>query len=437
MKSILDLRAEAGPGTVGHSTGGGGRPAGWTVTGRLRVHETELEGYPVERPLKGVEVRVEASESGPSGPWSAWATTRTGADGGFTATCPAGGTGRFLRVQARLAGPDLGVEDATAVELAYPGSADRAWRTIWASDAELAGPDGDLGTRLVASGEPGDLGDAIFRRQALIWYVLRTTIDRLAAEDPWHRIGRPLTVLYPARGVGGASCQSGQRLYLDRDLPDWKPEGLLFFFWHAWQEFHTSGIRRLTGSPSAAFATGFAAFATTAWLHLAWGRRLPRPYSRHHLAAGLELGSLDQVERDELGVRNVLNLLHHGARQGWWSHLFGSAGAYPANRPDDDGDGVPDFRYEAGVSYRLDGRRLPSGPDHLTFWQLLRAFKPDPAHGWETALEVGDASCGVLRFLDRVVEIHSLGEPTRRMLRDCVDPLGTTEPYESLPRAAS
>lgn len=435
MKSILD-QLEALSGTAGHSAGGGGRTTTWTLTGRLRVHETELEGYPVERPLKGVEVRAEAGDLGADGPWSTWGTVRTGADGGFALTAPAGGGPRFLRVQARLAGPDLGVEDATVVELAYPGSADRNWRTIWASDGALAGPTVDLGTRLVASGQPGDLGDTTFRRQALIWYVLRTTVDRLAAEDPWHRIGRPLTVLYPARGVGGASYQSGQRLYLDQDKPDWKPEGLLFFFWHAWQEFHTTGIRRPTGSPSAAFATGFAAFATTAWLHLAWGRRLPRPYSRHHLAAGLELGSLEAVERDELGVRNALNLLHHGARQGWWSHLFGTAQAYPANRPDDDGDGVPDFRHEAGVAYRLAGRGLPSGPDHLTFWQLLRAFKPDPAHGWPTSLEVGDGSYGVLRFLDRVVEIHSLGETTRRMLLDGIDPLGTAEPFESLPRLA-
>jgi len=38
---------------------------------------------------------------------------------------------------------------------------------------------------VIASGQSFDLGDPIFRRSALVWYVLRSAIDRLNAEDAW------------------------------------------------------------------------------------------------------------------------------------------------------------------------------------------------------------------------------------------------------------
>jgi hypothetical protein len=169
-------------------------------------------------------------------------------------------------------------------------------------------------------------------------------------------------------------------------------------------------------------------------LHELWGLRLERPFNRRKVAAGLALSTLDEIESSDIGTENALRLLRVGDRRGWWSHLFGTAQQYPDNQPDDDGDGEVDHPGEVGVKYRLDGRRLPAGPYHLSLWDILRTYRANPAKGWKTDLEVGNPDYGLLRFIDRAVDIHELGEDVRVMLIQCIDPLAIGEPFESLPK---
>ena len=170
----------------------------WTITGQVRVRESEIDGDSHDRPLKGIEVKVSASDIGADGPWTEWGTVRTDADGDFAVSETNNGRSRFFRVQARLYGADLVVEDGTLADLGALDLADRNWRTIWKSDTQREGPAVSVGTRVFASGQALDLGDPIFRRQALIWYVLRATIDRLKDEDPWFAIGIQTKALYPS-----------------------------------------------------------------------------------------------------------------------------------------------------------------------------------------------------------------------------------------------
>ena len=86
------------------------------------------------------------------------------------------------------------------------------------------------------------------------------------------------------------------------------------------------------------------------------------------------------------------------------------------------------------MKQRLDQRQVPAGPDHLSLWDILRTFRANPAKGWNTDLEVDNPDNSVLRFIDRAVDIHDLGEDVRLMLRECIDPLATDEPYERLPK---
>src|SRR5262245_38269565 len=106
MKSIPDVQVETRP--QGGSGGGGGVKV-WTITGRLLVRESEIDGDSHDRPLKGIEVKVSASDIGADGPWTEWGTVRTDADGDFTVSESNNGRTRFFRVQARLVGPDLTV----------------------------------------------------------------------------------------------------------------------------------------------------------------------------------------------------------------------------------------------------------------------------------------------------------------------------------------
>jgi hypothetical protein len=62
----------------------------------------------------------------------------------------------------------------------------------------------------------------------------------------------------------------------------------------------------------------------------------------------------------------------------------------------------------------------------------MRAFRASTGTKWNTDLQVGNVDYGVMRFVDRVVDIYMLGEDVRVMLERCADPLATDEPYEAL-----
>ena len=181
MKSISDVQVEMSPssGTGSGSGGGGGAAKVWTITGRVLVRESEIDGDSHDRPLKGIEVKVSASDIGGDGPWTHWGTVRTDADGDFTVLETNNGRTRFFRVQARLVADDLEVNESEIDDVASFDLLDLNWRTVWKSCGQLEGPAVPVGTRVFASGGALDLGNSTSRRQALIWYVLRTTIDRL------------------------------------------------------------------------------------------------------------------------------------------------------------------------------------------------------------------------------------------------------------------
>src|SRR4051812_47823853 len=180
MKSIPKIQVSDDTPTVSGS--GGGRPKVWTVSGSLSVRETEIDGSAHDRPLKGVEVKVSASDIGRSGPWTPWGIVRTGSDGRFQVSEENSGRTRHFRVQTRLLGDDLEIEDPTLGDITALDVTDRNWRTVWTTTEQLEGPAVNVGSRVFAAGQPEDLGDAAYRRRALIWYVLRTAIDRLCEE---------------------------------------------------------------------------------------------------------------------------------------------------------------------------------------------------------------------------------------------------------------
>ena len=440
MKSIPDVQVETQSDTGSGGSGGGGGVKVWNITGRLRVRESEIDGDSHDRPLKGIEVKVSASDIGGDGPWTEWGTVRTDADGDFGLSESNSGRTRFFRVQARLISADLEVDDGTLEDVTSIDFADRNWRTVWKSSSQLEGPAVSVGTRVVASGQSFELGDATFRRQALIWYVLRSAIDRLEAEDSWFAINPKVTAVYPAHTVVQVSYNgSNGKIYLHQGQPDdqWRPEVVLYWLMLHWHDYHTHGSRKLSGWPSAHFAFGFALFASKVLLHELWGRRLEAPLNRRTVAAGLALSTLEEIEDSDLGVENALRILRYGERKGWWSHLYGTAQLFPDNRPDADGDDEPDHPNEVGVKQPLDGRQVPFGLHHLSLWGILRTFRANPAKGWDTDLDVSDGESSVLAFIDRAVDIHELGDDVRVMLRQCIDPLATAEPFESLPRLRS
>jgi hypothetical protein len=434
MDSIPQVQVESPSGSSVDRFGDGDKV--WTFTGGLLVRESEIDGESHDRPLKGVEVKVSASDLWADGPWTHWGTVRTDADGDFSLRVADNGRTRFFRVEARLYSADLEIDDGTLDDIESVDVLDQNWRTVWKSGVQLEGPAVAVGTRVVAAGGSFDLGDATFRRWALIWYVLRSAIDRLNAEDAWFAISDPVKAVYPAHSITEGSYNgAGGKIFLaDSDPNSWHPDVVLYWFMLQWHDHHVHGSRTLSGWPSAHFAFGFSLFAANALMHDLWGTRLDLPLNRRAVAKQLALSTLDEIENSDAGVQDAFRLLGCERRHGWWSQLLGTALAYPDGRPDDDGDGQPDHPGEVGVKQSLDGRQLPSGPDHLSLWDILRAFRANPAKGWPTDLQVGNRSNGILAFIDRAVDIYDLGDDVDDMLRNCLDPLATGDPYERLPK---
>ncbi len=430
MKSKPDVEIHHGSDTGSSS---GGSPKGtdtdkvWNISGQVKVRERQIDGESHDRPLKGVEVRVSASDIGASGPWSNWGKVRTDSDGHFNLRETNKGKNRFFRVQVRLFSADLEVEDPTSGDIKSLDVTDKNWRTIWKSGSQLDGPSVSVGTRVVAAGGGQDLGDVTFRRQALIWYVLRSAIDRLEAEDSWFGLGTKVVAVYPSRHIGGTHQNRGGKIHLhEDDAGAWRPDVVLEYLMRMWHDAHTVGSRKISGFPSFHFYRGFGAFAANAMLHELWGVRLDRPLNRRAVATVLELSTLNEINDHSDGVQNALRLLRVGARRGWWSHRLGTAQTYPDGRLDDQPD-------EVGIKHRLSRRELPPGPDHLTLWDILRAFRAHRSQGWATDLDVSDPDGGVMAFIDRALEINSADPSVEPMVKQSLDPLAVEEPYQSLP----
>jgi len=454
--SIPDVEPQSNTDLPSGSGGGGGSAKVWTISGRLSVRESEIlgDGEHRDRPLKGVEVKVSASDLGADGPWTGWGTVRTNASGDFTLHETNNGKTRFFRVQARLVGDDLEVNESKLDDLASFDLLDKNWRTVWKSGEQLEGPSVSVGTRVFAAGNALDLGNATFRRQALIWYVLRTAIDRLEQEDPWFAMNRKIAAIYPAHVISGTSYANGltRMIYLHQGQPDndWHPDVALHEFMHLWNYDHNQGTINWLGAicslrgehpidltthntqenPNVAFAEGCSEWASNALLHALWGVRLKKPLNRHWVSQ-LGLTTLEMVEKSDWAVESALRMLSYDENKGWWSHLFGTAESYPKNQPDDDSDGEPDHPEEVGVA-PLRQREVPAGANSLSLWDVLRTFRASPADGWTTDLQVGNVDYGVVRFIDRAVDIHHLGDDVGVMLKRCIDPLATDEPRSAL-----
>ncbi len=450
--TIPDVAVEKDP--TGAGGGGGGSPKVWTISGQLRVRESEIlaDGNHRDRDLKGIEVKVSASDIGADGPWTDWGTVRTDATGRYSLRESNSGKTRFFRVQARLVAGDLEVNDSKLDDVMALDPFDRNWRTVWKSEKQLEGPAVSVGTRVFAAGGGYDLGNETFRRQALVWYVLRTVIDRLVQEDAWFAMKRKIAAIYPAHVVSGTSYANGltRMIYLHQGKPDddWHPTTVVHEFMHLWNYDHNHGTINWLGAicslrgddpvdldthntqenPNVAFAEGCSNWASNALRHAIWGVRLARPLNRRHVARTLRLSTLENAEKSEHTVDSGLRLLSCSANRGWWSHLFGTADAAPKNL-------VDGFAHEVGIA-KLDRLGVPAGVNSLSLWDVLRTFRASPANGWDTDLQVGNVDYGIVRFIDRAVDIHHLGEDVRLMLKRCLDPLATDEPRDALPSRA-
>ncbi len=196
---------------------------------------------------------------------------------------------------------------------------------------------------------------------------------------------------------------------------------------HLWNYDHNSGTSNwlqaicdgdthaFQEKPAIAFHEGFAEYAKDDILHQVFGLQKVQPLNRraYRNSAGQALASLAVVEGSDDGVINALHLL---TTPDIYTRTFGTRTAAP----------VRDTTI-AGTTATA-GMTCPVSPN-LTFWDVLKVFKPAPESGWKTAWQVGTPSYGVVRFFERASDVlRRFDTETKDLYLALIDTTSTVEP---------
>lgn len=388
----------------------------WQFTGKILVDIDETVSYWNQmqehyggmaftfpnQPICGVEVRVQASAS--VGSWTSWGTTTSQADGSFSLTTTRRDDARLFRAQIRLKGDDLQVRwgslEANLVASLVPSAHNSPWITVWESSHTRRPPTVAVPEVHFAEGASGELGGD-FYRSAVTWYLTRSLMDRLLAEDSWIAFKHKINVIYPGPTISHDPYANGvyRSVYIPK--PTWTVDTVLHEVMHLWNYQHNHGTTNwlfaVCGStvsdqeqPYVAFHEGFADYAMEDILHQIWGFPKILPENRRVMSVNYATtrGALDLLERNHRGVIGALHLL---TAQNIYSLDFGTRDE-------------PFVGYTAQRLPLQKGRKCPT-PPNLIFWDVLKVFRADPDAGWPRDWEVGRASYGVFRFFQRASDI--------------------------------
>ncbi len=403
----------------------------WLVSGQVQVAVDETtesrERVRGTFNVAGIEVEVFGSLLN-SGGFASWGKTTTNSNGEFSlsesiAVFPE--KPRHRRVKARFSGKNLEVSTGT---LADAFASD--WYTVYQSDSKHERPTINISRRVFRSVGGGDLGSQRPYRQATAWFVCTRIMDELVRRDAWFAFKKKITMVYPANVVSGVPYANGvtRCAYIHHKGSNdwWTLDTLIHEMMHLWNWDHNSGTSNwlqaicdgdthsFQEKPAIAFHEGFAEYAKDDILHEIFGTDKVEPLNRHSYRNGRDqaLTSLAVVEGSDDGVINALHLL---TTPNIYTRTFGTrASTTPAGTT-------------AGTTSTTGGT-CPT-PPNLTFWDVLRVFKPAPESGWKTAWQVGTASYGIVRFFERASDIlRNFDTETKDVYLALIDPSSTVEP---------
>jgi len=407
----------------------------WTITGTLRVQESELTEVATYRPLPNAEVEVFASNFGI---YDSWGTVRTNSDGEFTLRKEKDKSKRKFKVQVRFADSELEINSgALSDPLGFLSPAIK----VFEHSSEVEGPSINIGTRSFVQGNSGELGSQQNVRQAISWYVMKTVINTLQATDSYFDFNGKIKVIYPANVVSGTSYANGVTrcayIHKNSSTDQWDVPTVLHEVMHLWNYDHNYGTSNWLAAVVCppdwdthsqeekrpiAFHEGFAEYAAYGLLQELWGHEpqtrfeRPKAYSRYGLRVGLGIHTADEVERNDGAVYRGLALLTGRAL---YKKVFGSE---EVRQPTADGF-LPAVLDSSNLS-------CPE-PAELSVFDVLKVFQANAAAGWPTEWQVGDNEYGLYRFFHRAADVLSgLDEGTKDLMLDLLDPDSTVEPQD-------
>ncbi|HEU5086893.1 MAG TPA: hypothetical protein VFT99_05590 [Roseiflexaceae bacterium] len=399
----------------------------WEISGKLQVEESDITGVTTRRPLANVEVEVMASNFGV---YASWGEVRTNSDGEWTLRKEKDKSKRKFKIKARFADSELEVNTGLLANIEdYLSPA----IVVFEHDHEVEGPDIQIGTRCFKAGASGELGELTNIRQAITWYLCKTVINTMQANDSYFSFDGKIHIVYPSNVVSNIPYANGVTRCAYIQTAWWSPDTVLHEMSHLWNYDHNYGTANWIGAVLCppdfdthslaerrpiAFHEGFAEYAAQALLHEIWGnepnsiRERPLPYSRNALVESLHLHTRDEVEQSDQGVFRALALLTSRAL---YKRRFG-----------DKDTRLDSYPYAQAVSTPT--RDCPE-PPRLTIWDVLKVFQANPGAGWPTEWQVGNNDYGVVRFFERAADVlPALDEATKDLMLNLIDPNGTLEP---------
>lgn len=362
----------------------------WSVTGHLKVKESETTGSTTTRPLDNVEVRLEGSKLFSSTGFKSWGETRTDENGFFEIEALKDKTARHLKLECRFKDTSLEIGRPWANALAT-GGLDGNYNTVWRSPDKTKDNEWSVGSLVFESGGRHDLGNREVRKHATWWFALKELLAALHRLGSWYDFNGRIHVAYPEAVVTGASwaedITTTAHILQNSSQDHGNIETVLHEVMHLWNYHHNvgtvnwalaacgpNGTHDQQENPNVAFHEGFAEFGAHAILHELWGQSLPTPMSPAALRTR-GLSTLAEVERNDDGV-------------------------------------------ETGL-YALVGS---DNPANLDFWDLLTVFKANAAKGWPKEWEVGNADYGLLRFYAKTADMHPSFAPHKEAVLATFDP---------------
>ncbi|MEM6326458.1 MAG: hypothetical protein AAF791_05010 [Bacteroidota bacterium] len=465
LLAMLVLPASAMTTTATVTPSASGNGCEWTVTGAVRVNHAmpELEGAIGEfSDLAGVKVKVSAAlrlssvGGGVWGTYDKWAEVTTNSRGEFTvrhtptlSSCD--GVRRF-RVKVKFQSDDLELRHGNATSSLNKVK----WYTIVDQDGTQTDHTVDLGTKTFDWQHAHDLGEMEARGHAEAWVVYTALLDQLESYGSGYTFTEPLKVKFPHNSaLAGDGVEASYAnpftnvVYIFRanDCPENRlvpAEGaceshltvnaLLHEAMHIWAYQHSTGEEDLalnlltSGSTHCfeptyiAFHEGFAEFAAERLAKILFGIDAPLPVTRDAMQDGFtcegstnRLTSIGQVEDHDYGWIASLRTLIKGRLQSWTYE--GSATSRT-------------FRSSTNAITEHGELTVVGACDspQIVFKDVLTTFLAHPADGYPAPLAKGDMN--LEDFVDRLTDIHDLGNDTRDALLTLMDPAATEQPRD-------
>lgn len=450
----------------------------WTVTGKVRVNHAmpELEEAIGEfSDLSGIKVKVSAQLRtflGWPGVYDKWAETTTNSRGEFTirhtpALSSCDGTRRF-RVKVKFQSDDLELRHATSTS----STTKAKWYTIVDQGENNAQTDHtvDVGTKTFDWQHANDLGEMEARGHAEMWVVYSALLDQLAEYGSGYEFTEQLKVKFPHNSwLAGDGAEASYAnpitniayIFRANDCPENRlipADGaceshltvntLLHEAMHVWAYQHSTGeddlaLNLLTSGsthcfePShIAFHEGFAEFAAERLGKILFGIEAPLPVTRDAMLNGFscegtvqQLTSSGQVETHDYGwITSFRTMIKGGLHN--WSYANGNPGTCFQRGGNDCDNPTRNEIVEADGIIQIGSCSSP----RIVFKDVLTTFMAHPADGYPNALRTSDMNLD--DFVERLTDIHDLGDDTRDGLLALMDPQSDEQPRDLFCAAA-